>query len=81
MGYQTNEREVTNLMIGDYKTAQLLFQDRLREAEQRRAERELIRDAAEQNPRNGLLNRIKLMLNVQKPQAQGANDARHAHAL
>lgn len=70
-------------MMGDYKTAQLLFQDRLREAEQDRALRELQREAAEWNRDNrhgGLLRRLKLWMRVEQ-QAQGTHDARHAHAL
>lgn len=70
-------------MMGDYQTAQLLFEDRLRDAEQQRAHREL-RDAARQYPdtaQDNLLHRIKVWMRVEKQQAQGANDARHAHAL
>jgi hypothetical protein len=71
-------------MIGDYMTAQLLFEDRLRDAERRRAQHALLSNAAEQTPDErqvGLLHRLKVWMHVEKPQAQGANDARHAHAL
>ena len=69
-------------MMGDYKTAQLLFEDRLREAEQHRLQRELRRAADEYNRAQGrgLLRRIKLWMRIE-PQVLGAKDARHAHAL
>ena len=66
--------------------AQVLHEERLRDAERRRAHNALIRDAYEQSPvvvYNSLWQQIKQRMGVksQQPRQQGAIDVRRATAV
>lgn len=70
------------MLVSSY-TVQLLHEDRLRDAERRRANGKLLRDATEQAPvvvNTSLWQQLKLRFSP-KTQHQGAADVRRAHAL
>ncbi|MEO8393650.1 MAG: hypothetical protein ABI700_11730 [Chloroflexota bacterium] len=75
------------MFMPDYATVQLLHQDRLRDAEKRRSQLQLIRDAGEQTPneiQGGLLHQMKQLMHVGnhvQRQSQDCNDVRPAHAI
>jgi hypothetical protein len=70
----------------DYYDAQLLFEERLRQAEANRVHSELLRAAREYARRNqpeqgGLLQRIRQMIGIGNVSKQKTADSKHAHAL
>jgi hypothetical protein len=69
--------------VSDY-SVQLLHQDRLRDAANRRAQNDLIRDANEPAPNvieTGLLQNVRQWLQARSHQPQENADVRRAHAM
>lgn len=70
----------------DYYDAQLLFEERLRQAEANRVHRELLRAAREYARRNqpeqgGFLQRIRQMIGISNVSKRKTADNKRAHAL